>query len=71
MRRAYDREALSRIARLRFKFSRSALRSFRERGITLLHAKAFSQCVDAAIRGYAERRNVIETHERAGEFKEP
>ena len=31
----------------------------------------FNRSHDAAIRVYNETRNVIETHEHAGEFKEP
>jgi hypothetical protein len=34
-------------------------------------AKFFSRSHDAVIRVYDESGNVIETHEQAGEFKEP
>ena len=37
---------------------------------TLDYAKFFSLSRDAVIRVYDETGNVIETHERAGEFKE-
>ena len=33
--------------------------------------RVLSRSHDAAIRVYDETRNVIETHEHAGEFKEP
>ena len=35
------------------------------------HAKFFSRSHQAVIRVYDEAGNVIETHEHAGEFKEP
>jgi hypothetical protein len=35
------------------------------------YAKFFSRSHDAVIRVYDESGNVIETHERKGEFKEP
>ena len=35
------------------------------------YAKFFSRSHDAVIRLYDEGGNVIETHEHAGEFKEP
>jgi hypothetical protein len=35
------------------------------------YAKFFSRSHDAVIRVYDEAGNVIETHEHAGEFKEP
>ncbi len=35
------------------------------------YAKFHSRSHDAVIRVYDEAGNVIETHERAGEFKEP
>ena len=35
------------------------------------HAKFRSRSYDAVIRVYDEAGNVIETHEHAGEFKEP
>ncbi len=35
------------------------------------YAKFFSRSHDAVIRVYDEAGNVIETHENAGDFKEP
>jgi hypothetical protein len=35
------------------------------------YAKFFSRSHDAVIRVYDEAGNVIETHEHAGDFKEP
>ena len=35
------------------------------------HAKFFSRSHDAAIRVYDDTGNLIETHEQAGDFKEP
>ena len=35
------------------------------------YAKFFSRLHDAVIRVYDEARNVIETHEHTGDFKEP
>jgi hypothetical protein len=35
------------------------------------YAKSYSRLHDAVLRVYDETGNVIETHEHAGEFKEP
>jgi len=41
------------------------------RVIQLMHAKFYSRSHDAVIRVYDAAGNVIETHERAGDFNEP
>jgi hypothetical protein len=42
-----------------------------KRRMRLNYAKFYSRSHDAVIRVFDEAGNVIETHEHAGEFKEP
>jgi len=43
----------------------------RQRNNCSRYAKFYSRALDAVIRVYDEAGNVIETHENAGDFKEP